>query len=449
MNPNIIRSGSSIIVALGSNNNPMRGFFIEKSRSRGYLVILDNNNYVIKKSTLIEAKIELAEMVKPNLAKRKKVIKIISEWKNKSLIKPFYNNVKIFTFKSGDTLSHAFLKIGISENKIFGFINKLKSEFDPRKLHVGQKIKVYLSKDNAKEINGIAIHLDKIRSIQVFKNNNNFILNKYQEPTVLTFHKVFGEINSSLYISAKNAGMPIPVLMEVVKIYSFDVDFQREIKSGDAFEVLYQLQQNKSGEVVSSGPVLRSVLVLGGERLPLYRFEYDKGYSDYFDSDASSVRKALLRTPLDGARISSGFGKRKHPILGYTKMHKGVDFAAPRNTPVFAAGDGIIEVSRRNGSYGKYIRIRHNSDYKTSYAHLAHFGKYIAEGKRVKQGEVIGYVGTTGRSTGPHLHYEIIFRNKQVNPLKVRMPQGLKLKNEIYDLFIKERDRLDNIWDIL
>lgn len=449
MNPNLVRSGSSIIVALGRDKSPIIGFFIEKSRKKGYLVILDNNKYIVKKSSIISAKKELAELVKPNLTKRKKIIKKVDEWNNKSLIQSSNNTIKTFTFKRGDTLSHAFSSLNISENNIFGFINKLKSVFDPKKIRVGQEIKIYFQKNDDKIINGIAIYVDKIKSIEVFKNKTDFILNKYQEPTIRTFHKASGEINSSLYMSAKNAGMPIPVLMEVVKLYSFDVDFQREIRSGDSFEVMYQLQHTKSGDLVSSGPVIRSVLTLEGERLTLYRFEYEKGYFDYFDSDASSVRKALMRTPLDGARISSVFGKRKHPILGYTKMHKGVDFAAPRNTPIFAAGDGIIELSRKNGGYGNYIRIRHNSDYKTAYAHLARFGKGVKEGKRVKQGQVIGYVGTTGRSTGPHLHYEIIFRNKQVNPLKVRMPKGVRLKNHDYDLFIKARDRLDNIWDSL
>ena len=449
MNPNIVRSGSSIIVALGREKNPMRGFFIEKSRKKGYLVILEGNNYIVKKSSIINARIQLAELVKPNLIKRIKTIKRITEWNNKSLLSSSENTIKTFIFKRGDTLSHAFSSMRISENKIFGLINKLKSEFDPRKLRIGQKIKIFIDKNDTKNINGIVIQIDKIRSIEVFKQNNDFVLNKYKEPTIKTFHKTTGEINSSLYLAATNAGMPIPVLMEVVKLYSFDVDFQREIKRGDTFEVLYQLQHNKSGDLVSSGPVLRAVLSLDGERLPLYRFEYEKGYFDYFDSDASSVKKALMRTPLDGARISSGFGKRKHPVLGYTKMHKGVDFAAPRNTPIFAAGDGIIELARKNGGYGNYIRIRHNTDYKTAYAHLASFGRNVSEGKRIKQGDVIGYVGTTGRSTGPHLHYEIIFRNKQVNPLKVRMPKGLKLKNENYNLFINARDRLDNIWDSL
>jgi len=449
MNPNMVKAGSSIIVALGKDKKPMIGLFIESSRKKGYLVILNGSNYIVKKTSIIDAKVELAELVKPNLNKRKKPVAKQPEWKNKSLIKPSRNSIKIFTFKNGDTLSHAFSSLNISENKIFGFVNKLKSEFDPRKLLIGQKIKIYFDKNDVKIINGIVIQVDKIRSIEIFKYKKDFLLNKYKEPTIKTFHKVTGIIDSSLYMTAKNAGMPTSVLMEVIKLYSFDVDFQREIKSGDAFEVMYQLKHIRSGDLVSSGPVLRSILTLDGERLPLYRFEYEKGYFDYFDSDASSVRKALMRTPLDGARISSGFGKRKHPVLGYTKMHKGVDFAASRNTPIFAAGDGIIELSRKNGSYGNYIRIRHNSDYKTAYAHLARFGKGIKEGRRVKQGDVIGYVGTTGRSTGPHLHYEIIFRNKQVNPLKVRMPKGVKLKNDDYNFFIKARDRLDDIWDSL
>jgi len=449
MNPNQVRSGSSLIVALDKAPKPMRGFFISKKRNDGYLVILDKNIYNVKRSNITEAKIELAKLVKPNLSQRKRIVKVVPEWKNSSLVKPFKHNVKIFTFKKGDTLSHAFSSINVSERDNFGFINKLKNEFNPRKIKVGNKMKLYLNKENSKLVEGITLHIDKVRSLEVFKIDNNYILNKYKEPVIVTFHKVSGEINNSLYISAKKAGLPISVLMEVVKIYSFDVDFQREIKSGDAFEILYQIHNNKSGEVVRSGPVLRSVLVLGGERLPLYRYEYEKDYFDYFDSEANSARKALMRTPLDGARISSVFGKRKHPILGYTKMHKGVDFAAPRNTPVFAAGDGVVEYAKRNGGYGEYIRIRHNSDYKTAYAHLARFAKDIRQGQRVKQGDIIGYVGTTGRSTGPHLHYEIIFRNKQVNPLKVRMPKELKLDNKDYDSFIIERNKLDNIWDSL
>ncbi len=448
MDPNLIRAGSSIIIALGNNHEPIRGFYIAKNKDKGFLVQLNNqNNFIVEKHTEKEAKIILAEMVKPNLIKRKKTILVSDEWKKTSLVEPFKYNVKIFTFKNGDTLSHAFKSMKIAENKMFGFVNKLKNIFNPKKLRIGQKIKVYVSKDDNNQIMGLIINLDKIKSIEVFKENNNFVLNKYEQPTIIKVQKSSGEISSSLYLAAKDVGLPIPVLMEMVKIYSYDVDFQREIKKGDGFEVLYAMHYNKDDELVRNGPVKSAVLILGGERLPIYRYEYQQGFYDYFDFEGRSVRKALMRTPLDGARITSSFGKRKHPILGYTKMHKGVDFGASRNTPVYAAGDGIIEYANRNGSYGKYIRIRHNSDYKTAYAHLAKFAKFVKKGKRVKQGEVIGYVGTTGRSTGPHLHYEIIFRGKQVNPLKIRMPKGLKLKNKNYEMFIEERNRLDVLWN--
>jgi len=447
MDPNLIRAGSSIIIALGGHNEAMQGFYIEKNKNKGFVVKLNNkNNFIVQKRSEREAKIILAEMVKPNLIKRKKPVLIQDEWKKISLVEPFKYNVRIFTFKNGDTLSHAFKSMKIAENKMFGFVNKLKNTFNPKKLRIGQKIKVYVSKENNDKIIGLIIKLDKIKSIEIFKKDNNFVLNKYEQPTSIKTKKSSGEISSSLYLAAKDVGLPIPILMEMVKIYSYDVDFQREIKKGDGFEVLYDMQYNQDDELVRNGPIKSAVLILGGERLPIYRYEYQEGFYDYFDFDGNSVRKALMRTPLDGARITSNFGKRKHPILGYTKMHKGVDFGASRNTPVYAAGDGIVEYAKRNGGYGNYIRIRHNSDYKTAYAHLARFAKFIKKGKRVKQGEVIGYVGTTGRSTGPHLHYEIIFRGKQVNPLKIRMPKGLKLKNKNYEMFIKKRDKLDVLW---
>ena len=346
-------------------------------------------------------------------------------------------------------MSHAFKNMKISEKNMINFVSELKKVFNPKRLRVGQRIKVYINKDNNDDIRGLVIQLDKLRFIEVFKVEEKFEINRYEQATEITLKKTYGEIDSSLYVAAKNSGLPISVLMEMVRIYSFDVDFQREIKKGDGFEVLYESHHNEQGELVRNGPINSAVLILGGERLSLYRYEYGKDLFDYFDFEGNSVRKALMRTPLDGARITSNFGKRKHPILGYTKMHKGVDFGASRNTPVYAAGDGIVESAMRNGGYGNYIRIRHNSDYKTAYAHLARFAEFIKKGKRVKQGDVIGYVGSTGRSTGPHLHYEIIFRGKQVNPLKIRMPKGLRLKGKNLELFIIKRNELDKIWSTL
>ncbi len=449
MNPNLIRAGSSIIIALGNENEPIRGFFIEKNRNEGFLLKLENDNYLIDKYSKKDARVKLAALIQPDLIEGRKVVKVYEEWKKTSLVEPYKHNVKIFTFKKGDTLSHAFLNMKIPEKNVYGFINVLKSEFNPKRLRVGQRIKVYINKKDKNDINGLIIQLDKLKFIEIFKVEENFVLNKYEQPSVITYEKSFGEIESSLYLAAEKSGLPISVLMEMVRIYSFDVDFQREIKKGDGFEVLYEVQHNKDRELVKNGPIKSAVLILEGERLSLYRYEYSKGFFDYFDPEGNSARKALMRTPLDGARITSNFGKRKHPILGYTKMHKGVDFGASRNTPVYAAGDGIVETARINGAYGNYIRIRHNSDYKTAYAHLARFAKFIRKGKRVKQGEIIGYVGSTGRSTGPHLHYEIIFRGKQVNPLKIRMPKGLKLKNENLETFILERNSLDSLWNNL
>ena len=446
MDPNLLRAGSSIIIALGNDTEPLKGFFIEKARNKGFLIKRDNDNYTVSKYSKNKAKAELAALVTsfPTTISSSDKVK---EWTNISLIEPYKYNVKIFTFKKGDTMSHAFLNMKIAEKNILDFVSELKKVFNPKKLRAKQRIKVYVDKNDKEDIRGISIELDKIRSIEVFKKQEKYLINRYEQSTSFTFKKSYGEIESSLYLAAKNAGLPASVLMEMVRIYSFDVDFQREIKKGDGFEVLYESHNNQNGDLVRNGPIRSAVLILGGERLSLYRYEYNHGLFDYFDFEGNSVRKALMRTPLDGARITSNFGKRKHPILGYTKMHKGVDFGASRNTPVYAAGDGIVETARRNGGYGNYIRIRHNSDYKTAYAHLERFAKFIKKGRRVKQGDVIGYVGSTGRSTGPHLHYEIIFRGKQVNPLKIRMPKGLKLKDKNLESFISERDMLDKLWN--
>ena len=192
--------------------------------------------------------------------------------------------------------------------------------------------------------------------------------------------------------------------------------------------------------------MLYATLILGGKRIELHRFTPESGRTDYFGPDGQSVRKTLMRTPIDGARISSGFGRRKHPVLGYTKMHRGTDFAASRGTPVYAAGDGVIERSSRNGAYGNYIRIRHNGTYKTAYAHLNGYAKGIRSGARVKQGQVIGYVGTTGRSTGPHLHYEVHVNGKQVNPRKIKMPSGEKLKGKDLEAFAAARHELQQLY---
>ena len=250
-----------------------------------------------------------------------------------------------------------------------------------------------------------------------------------------------GKITSSLYLSAVKAGVSASILMEMIRLYSWDVDFQRSIRPGDGFEVMFEKLYTEDGEFARYGNVLYGKLALSGTNLPLYRFTTKAGLTDYFDAKGKSARKALMRTPINGARLSSGFERRRHPILGYTKMHRGLDFAAPRGTPIYAAGNGTVVYRSRNGAYGNYIRIRHNSEYSTAYGHMSRFSRKIRRGRRVKQGQIIGYVGTTGRSTGPHLHYEVLSRGRQLNPFRLKLPSGKSLKGPELVRFKAERQR--------
>ena len=227
----------------------------------------------------------------------------------------------------------------------------------------------------------------------------------------------------------KEAGISELVINEIIRIYSFEVDFQRDIHEGDYFEALFTRRKNDQGKTVQIDDPEYLVLSSRGTPLTYYLYSNDE-FSEYFDENGKGMTKSLMKTPINGARLSSSYGMRKHPISGYNKMHKGVDFAAPTGTPIFAAGNGVVEFVGRNGGYGNYIRIRHDSTYKTAYAHLNGFKKGVYEGVRVKQGDIIGFVGSTGKSTGPHLHYEIIVNGKQVNPATLKLPSGRKLNDQ-------------------
>ena len=249
-------------------------------------------------------------------------------------------------------------------------------------------------------------------------------------------------IRSSLYEAAQQAGIPIGLLGEIVRAYSYDVDFQRDIQPGDTFEILFDRTVTEKGEVVRDGAVIYAALTLSGKTMKIYRYGDTGNAEDYFNEKGECVRKALLKTPIDGARITSGFGMRKHPILGYSRMHRGVDFAASTGTPVFAAGDGAVDTAGPFGTYGNYIRLRHNPTYSTAYAHLSRIAKGMRKGKSVRQGEVIGYVGTTGASTGPHLHFEVIKDGEQINPVSVKFASGRALAGKDWKRFTAARDKI-------
>ena len=331
----------------------------------------------------------------------------------------------------GDTLFQLLTDAGVGRDDANATVAALKGVYDPRRLWPGQEISLNFETGADGDLRFLGMSLDRSydREVVVARaEEGGFSAEEIRKQ--LTHEPILAKasITSSLFTAGENAGLPPTILIDLIRAYSFDVDFQREIQKGDSFEVLYERVLDDQGEIVNQGKIIYANLVLSGEEIQIFRFTPSSGFSDFFHANGQSVRKALLRTPIDGARISSGFGKRKHPILGYTKMHRGTDFAAPSGTPIYAAGDGVIEKAGWNGGYGRYIRLRHNDTYKTAYAHLSKIASGIAPGKRIRQGQVIGYVGSSGRSTGPHLHYEVMLNGNQVNPLSVKLPAGEKLK---------------------
>ncbi|MDD9992850.1 MAG: peptidoglycan DD-metalloendopeptidase family protein [Rhodospirillales bacterium] len=344
---------------------------------------------------------------------------------------------KAVVIRKGDTLSAALTRAGGTREEAEAAIVAFRKVHNPRRLRVGQTLS--LAFDPANGSNGtlrlasLVLDVAPDRAVVVSRGDDDFFLPSVVEQSLdRILQRTGGTIDSNLYDAALAAGMPNQVLMEMVHIFSFDVDFQREIQRGDRFEVLYEAAFNKAGEFVENGPILYATLEIGEREVELFRYELDEGPADYLDAKGASVRKALLRTPIDGARLSSGYGMRKHPILGYNKKHLGVDFAAPTGTPIYAAGDGTITIIGRHGNAGNYIRIRHNGTYNTSYSHLSGFAEGMKQGKRVRQGQVIGYVGSTGLSTGPHLHYEVMRGSNRINPMTLKLPSGRKLEgNEL------------------
>ncbi|MBN8532175.1 MAG: M23 family metallopeptidase, partial [Alphaproteobacteria bacterium] len=258
--------------------------------------------------------------------------------------------------------------------------------------------------------------------------------------------KASGKINGSLYEAAVKSGVPASLLGEIIEAYSYDVDFQRDIQPGDKFQVLFERYFTEDGKPVRDGNIIYASLAIQGEKLNIYRYETKDKRSDYYDEKGVSIRKPLLKTPIDGARLTSGFGMRTHPIMGYSKMHRGVDFGASTGTPIYAAGDGTVMFAGRKGGYGNYLLIGHNNEYATAYAHISRFAPGIRNGKSVSQRQVIAYVGSTGASTGPHLHYEVLRHGKQVNPVGVKFPVGKTLKGSELLAFKKQATTLESVF---
>lgn len=348
---------------------------------------------------------------------------------------------------SGDTLMALLVDKGVAPGEAHEAITSMSKIFKPRHLKPGHEIVLTMQPSGQSDTADSLVSMKLIESVErdvvVRRGDEGFTAEAVDHPLTMELAAATGQIEISLFMAGEEAGVPPNVLADLIQIYSFDVDFQRDIRTGDGFTVMYERFVDESGQLVRTGNILRASMTLSGRERTLYRFETAKGTIDYFDQDGKSARRSLMRTPINGARLSSNFGNRRHPILGFTKLHTGTDFAAPRGTPIYAAGSGIIEHAGRKGGYGLYVRIRHNGTYKTAYAHMSGIARGVRKGRRVNQGQVIGYVGTTGRSTGNHLHYEVIRNGRFINSRRMHLPSGKKLKGKDLDAFMAMMETTD------
>jgi murein DD-endopeptidase MepM/ murein hydrolase activator NlpD len=354
---------------------------------------------------------------------------------------------KSVRLSSGETLTGALIRAGADRQDAQDAVDALAKTVNPRKLPTGLEIKAGLESVpgmKAKKLLTVAIQPDATREVVAIRNvEGRFAAHEIAKALTREAVRAAGRIEDSLFMAATRAGVPIAVLSEMIRLYSYDVDFQREIQPGDAFELYFERMVDAEGVVAKTGHLLHASLTLSGTTLRLYRHAVAGGRVEYYDDKGRNVRKALLKTPIDGAKLSSSYGMRHHPILGFNMMHRGIDFAAPVGTPIVAAGDGTVEVAGRQDAYGNYVRIRHTKSHATAYAHLSRFAPGTKAGKRVRQGEVIGYVGSTGRSTGPHLHFEMLVGDRQVNPLSIKSPPSDPLLGKELALFMTKKKELD------
>ena len=353
-----------------------------------------------------------------------------------------YKDIK-YTIKKNDSVEKILNQFNIRDEEVKEISLKLKQK-KLTNIYSGRELKLIYKKleNQTNSVVSLLFPINNTSSIEVRKSKNKFIVKE----NILQLYKkevvVKSVIKNNLYSSAIQSGIEPNIIIEFARIFGFEVDFQRDIRKGDWFELLYEKFEDDNERVRDTGKIIYASMFVNGEEINLYHFK-DKNSDDFFNIKGQSITKSLMKTPINGARLSSSFGMRKHPILGYNKMHRGTDFAAPSGTPIMASGSGTITRARWCGGGGNCVKIRHNSTYETIYAHMKSFAKGIKEGRKVKQGQIIGYVGSTGISTGPHLHYEVVVNGKKVNSQRLKLPSGKKLKGEARKDFELKRIKID------
>ena len=357
-------------------------------------------------------------------------------------LEPKYQKID-HKIKPGETFDKILNNYLIDKKEIILIKNNLKKKIDLDKLNQKQRIQFSLNKTNNK-IKEFIFQISNTEKIYLIRNTEN---NKFTQEiiSIKLDKKIIYEENvilQSLYRAATDRNIPANTIIEFARIYGFQVDFQRDIRKKDKFQIMYEVYLNQDKQIIETGEILFANLILSGQDNSLYYFDKE-GSEGHYDKNGKSIEKALMKTPINGARLSSSFGMRKHPIDGFNKMHRGTDFAAPLGTPIMASGSGRIVKAGWCGGGGNCVKIKHNSTYQTVYAHMSKFARGIKTGKKVKQGQIIGFVGSTGKSTGPHLHYEVIVNGKKVNSQKLKLPSGKILKGKERNSFETAKIKLD------
>ena len=349
-------------------------------------------------------------------------------------LEPKYEKIEHIILK-GDSLTNILKKYSVKSNEIELIKESLTKKYKTNSLKINDLLQFTIDKSTDKIID-LSYPISKTKKIYLIRDNNLKLFSKKIITTQLIKKVIYDEniIMNSLYKSASDIGIPDGIIVEFARIYGFEIDFQRDIRKRDSFQIMYEVFSDEEEEIVERGNILFANLNVQGINYPLYFFD-KKNLEGHYDESGKSIIKTLMKTPINGARLSSSFGMRKHPIDGFNKMHKGTDFAAPMGTPIMASGDGIIVKAGWCGGGGNCIKIKHNSVYQTIYAHLSKFAKRVKSGVRVKQGQIIGYVGSTGKSTGPHLHYEVIENGKKINSQTLKLPSGKVLKGKDRKIF--------------
>ncbi|MGA1292037.1 MAG: peptidoglycan DD-metalloendopeptidase family protein [Pelagibacteraceae bacterium] len=367
-----------------------------------------------------------------------------------------FNNIKNYIFKNlnspyqeftytvqnNDTIDKVLRKFDVNVNDIKNITAQIANK-KLSNIFINTEIRIITKEDQGiNKLVSFFYPVDEITSVEVKRNKDEFVVNK----NILKLEKqevvLSNSIKNNLYSSAIEVGVEPNIIVEFANIFGFEVDFQRDIQVGDKFEIYYERLLDEDGVVRNTGKIFYASMFVNNKEISLYNFKYNNE-TGFYDVDGKSVIKTLMKTPINGARLSSSFGFRRHPILGFNKLHQGTDFAAKTGTPIMASGSGVVVMAQKYKGYGNYVKIRHNSTYETAYAHMSKYGRGIRKGVRVNQGQIIGYVGSTGLSTGPHLHYEVIENGKRVNSQRLKLPTGKTLDNEARNKFEVERIKID------